>query len=196
MNKKEIRVTYRQKRRALSLSEQRLKSEGIRDRFFSAINLLTYLHQPAPNVHTYLTIRRQQEADTWPIIHQLWRDFPQVRTWSSVAESGTSSLRHFELTPDTYLTEDNWGIPVPSGAVRYVPVQPDLVIVPLLALDQRGHRVGYGGGYYDRFLAETGPDCLKIGVSYFEPLIEIEDIDKTDIHLNGCITPERVWLFD
>ncbi|MDH3493028.1 MAG: 5-formyltetrahydrofolate cyclo-ligase, partial [Acidobacteriota bacterium] len=71
----------------------------------------------------------------------------------------------------------------------------DFVLVPLLCFDRRGHRVGYGGGYYDRFLAKVRPDCLKIGLSFFGPVDEIEDVHEGDIRLDYCVMPERIYDF-
>jgi 5-formyltetrahydrofolate cyclo-ligase len=68
-------------------------------------------------------------------------------------------------------------------------------LVPLLAYDLKGNRVGYGKGYYDRFLAECRPDALKIGFSYFEPEEQINDTEDFDIPLNYCVTPHRCYEF-
>ncbi len=146
-------------------------------------------------MHTYLPIRRQQEVDTWPLIFKLWSDFPLLRVWSSITEPTTDTLIHFQLTKAIVLTESPWGIPTPSGTYEHVAGQPDLVVVPLLAFDTYGHRVGYGGGYYDRFLADVSPKCLKIGLSYFAPVERIDDVEETDIRLDGCITPEKHYWF-
>ena len=71
------------------------------------------------------------------------------------------------------------------------PSEVDVVLVPGLAFDEGGHRVGYGRGFYDRFLALCRPDCLKVGLSYFEPISQITDIHAGDIRLDLLITPER-----
>jgi len=70
------------------------------------------------------------------------------------------------------------------------------VLVPLLCFDRRGHRVGYGRGYYDRFLARCRHDCKKIGLSFFEPLAEIDDVHEGDVELNYCVTPDGVITID
>ncbi|MBO0949976.1 5-formyltetrahydrofolate cyclo-ligase [Fibrella sp. HMF5405] len=183
------------KRKALVATEHLLYSQQILAQFFSDTLILSCLAKHNTVVHTYLPILRNNEVDTWPIIQQLWRDFPSLRIWSSITDSKSHTLRHFQLTADTALTETKWGIPEPSGAVEFVVGQPDLVIVPLLAFDNAGNRVGYGGGYYDRFLAEAGPDCLKIGLSFFDPVEHITGIEETDIRLDTCITPEAVFSF-
>ncbi|MEZ0538478.1 5-formyltetrahydrofolate cyclo-ligase [Fibrella arboris] len=195
MTKTELRTLYKAKRAALSFDDASLLSQQITARFFADARIQAYLVRAHVVVHTYLPIARQNEVDTWPLIHQLWRDFPKVRTWSSITEPTSHTLQHFQLTPETALTETKWGIPVPAGLFERVYGQPDLVIVPLLAFDQQGNRVGYGGGYYDRFLSEVGVDCLKIGLSFFEPVTQIGDVEKTDIELDECITPDRCVFF-
>ena len=70
-----------------------------------------------------------------------------------------------------------------------------MVFVPLLAFDEKGNRVGYGKGFYDKFLAECKPEILKIGVSFFEPENIIPDVLNTDIQLDLCITPTKVYNF-
>ena len=195
MQKHWLRRIYRQKRSEISPEQKVLHSRQIISQLFTDTRIQRLLASSTAIVHTYLPIRRQNEVDTWPLIHQLWRDFPQVRTWSSITETATHTLRHYQLTANTRLTKTNWGIPVPSGTFTYVAGHPDLIIVPLLTFDQQGHRVGYGGGYYDRFLAGAGPDCLTIGLSFFGPVDQIADTEETDVRLNGCITPEKVYWF-
>jgi 5-formyltetrahydrofolate cyclo-ligase len=71
----------------------------------------------------------------------------------------------------------------------------DLVLVPMLVGDLNGNRVGYGKGYYDRYLSRCRADCIKIGVSYFEPVDSIDDADEFDVPLNFCITPQQAYVF-
>ena len=93
------------------------------------------------------------------------------------------------------LENNAWGIPEPRQGIPTPIEKIDLVLVPLLAFDQRGHRVGYGKGYYDRFLAESNSDCRKIGLSFFEPVENINDITKDDVPLTGCVTPSAFFSF-
>jgi 5-formyltetrahydrofolate cyclo-ligase len=81
-----------------------------------------------------------------------------------------------------------------SGAI-IPPTQLDVIFVPLVAFDQRGYRVGYGKGYYDKYLVRCRTDAIKIGFSYFEAVEYIEDIDHYDVPLNFCITPQRIYEF-
>lgn len=75
------------------------------------------------------------------------------------------------------------------------PDQHDVIFVPLIAFDVRGYRVGYGKGYYDRYLTRCREDAIKIGFSFFEAVEYIEDINEFDVPLNFCITPRRIYEF-
>ena len=70
-----------------------------------------------------------------------------------------------------------------------------MVLVPLLAFDSKGYRVGYGKGFYDRFLKQCRNDCVKIGLSYFEPIDAINDAGEFDVPLDFCITPQKAYVF-
>ena len=148
-------------------------------------------------LHTFLPIVPQNEVDTWPIIYRLWQSFPQIQVAVSVTNTNTNRLAHYVLTPKTPLIENRWGIsePQPNSCTGINSEQIDVVLVPLLAFDRQGHRVGYGKGYYDRLLAECRPECLKIGLSLFKPVERIIDVELTDIQLDRCVTPQQVYFF-
>ena len=146
---------------------------------------------------TFLPITRRNEVDTWPIIHRIWQDFPRVRVAVPITDTTSGQLTHFIITPETPLIENRWGIPEPEpGRCPAIgSEQVDVVLVPLLLFDRLGHRVGYGKGYYDRFLAECRPDCLKIGLSLFEPVDQIEGVEPTDVQMDACMTFNAVFQF-
>jgi 5-formyltetrahydrofolate cyclo-ligase len=75
------------------------------------------------------------------------------------------------------------------------PTEIDLVLVPLLTFDKRGHRVGYGKGYYDKFLARCNPYVIKIGLNFYDPVDEISDINAFDIPLDFCVTHHEIYAF-
>jgi len=93
------------------------------------------------------------------------------------------------------LVDNAFGIAEPSAGEIVEPGEIDLALVPLLAFDQHGYRVGYGKGYYDKFLSQCREDVIKIGLSFFEPVDEIGDINQFDIPLNYCVTPQKVYEF-
>jgi 5-formyltetrahydrofolate cyclo-ligase len=91
--------------------------------------------------------------------------------------------------------KNKYNILEPIGNYVLQPDQVDLVFVPLLAFDRLGYRVGYGKGYYDRYLRRCRKDVITIGFSYFEPIDTIRDIDQFDVPLKYCITPSRLYEF-
>jgi len=192
MTKHDLRKQFLAERKALSAEETERRSQAIGDIFVQRSGTPLYKY-----IHIFLPIARQNEVNTWLIIHRIWQELPQIQVAVSVTDPVNQTLTHYKLTPETPLIENRWGIPEPVGNEQLAinSEQIDLVLVPLLAFDRRGHRIGYGGGYYDRFLARCRPDCLKIGLSLFDPVEEIQDIEETDVSLNACITPERVFTF-
>ncbi len=105
----------------------------------------------------------------------------------------TNAIENVKFTSETKLVKNVWDIdePAQSGSVESWKI--DAVLVPLLCFDARGFRVGYGKGFYDRFLKDCRADCLKIGLSFFAPVAEIADARDFDVKLDFCITPERIF---
>jgi len=81
-------------------------------------------------------------------------------------------------------------VAVPEDHVE--PTWPDVVLVPGLAFTAAGHRLGQGGGWYDRFLAGVRPDCLTIGVGFAEQLLDAVPTEAHDIILDRVITDAPV----
>jgi len=84
--------------------------------------------------------------------------------------------------------------PLPFNLVG--PDKIDTMLVPLLGFDQKGHRVGYGKGYYDRYLAKANKEMQRIGVAYFEPMDNFTDTNEFDVPLSSCITPWNTYEFE
>ena len=197
MLKQDLRKAFLQKRKALSEQEVEGFSKKIHDWFFNSIPVHAYA-----TVHVFLPIKRNNEVDTWLIINTLQKDFATNIVIPKSHNDGTMS--HYLLTKDTVLEESKLKIIEPDEIqnseshgepFRIQNSKIDLVLTPLLCFDKKGYRVGYGKGYYDRFLAECRPDVLKIGLSIFEPVDFIEDTNEFDIKMNYCITPNKIWSF-
>ena len=100
------------------------------------------------------------------------------------------------IEDDNTLFELNkYGIPEPRNGTIINEKEIDLSIVPLIAFDLFGDRVGYGKGYYDRFISKCRFNMIKIGISYFPPLDKIEDVEEFDKKLDFCITPDHIYAF-
>jgi 5-formyltetrahydrofolate cyclo-ligase len=184
MTKKELRKIYLKKRMELTDAEYHRLNQQICEQFFSAVKL-SGIHV----IHTFLPIRKNKEVDTWLIIDRMKKAFPQVKIAIPRINNQTSQLEHYYFEDASQLKTNTWEIPEPVMGVPAPIEKIDAVLVPLLAFDKQGHRLGYGRGFYDRFLSAVRRDCLKIGLSFFEMAEKIEGIDETDIPLDLIITP-------
>ena len=144
------------------------------------------------NYHVFFPIEKQKEVDSRLIIQIIQGKDKNVVLPKLNFES--NSIDSVLLTDSTLLKTNHLGISEPLNGIQINNNQIDLVFVPLLAFDNSGHRVGYGGGYYDKFLSEC-PNAIKVGLSYFDPINKIEDINSKDIKLDYCITPKKVYVF-
>lgn len=187
MTKKELRKIYLRKRMELSEVSYRQLNDQLCDRFFSAIKL-----SGIEVLHTFLPIKKNREVNTWLIIERLKKDFPHVRISIPKINNQTAELEHYYLEGPEQLENNTWEIPEPVKGVSTPTEKIDAVLVPLLAFDKQGHRLGYGRGFYDKFLSSCRPDCLKIGLSFFEVEEKIEGICDKDIPLNLIVTPDTV----
>ena len=143
--------------------------------------------------HLFLSIPDKKELNTEYILNILsGKDKYIVLPRCNFEDN---SLSHFLLTDATRLVVNNWGVPEPDGGIAVELEKIDIVFIPLLAFDREGHRVGYGKGFYDRFLSTCPKHTLKIGLSLFEPVKRISDIAKHDIPLDYCVTPESTYSF-
>jgi len=142
--------------------------------------------------HIFLPIAQKKEIDTTFILSILQGKDKNVVLPIVVSDH---TLNHFLLTDSIKLQESKWGVPEPIDGVEIAPKKIDVVFLPLLAFDKKGNRVGYGKGFYDRFLNECSPVVLKIGLSLFEAEENITDIDEHDVRLDYCVTPIKTYKF-
>ena len=143
--------------------------------------------------HIFLTMENQKEVHTDYILNILAGKDKEVIVSRSDFE--TCSMVHYLLTDNTKLVLSQYGIPEPVEGIEVPCNKMDVVFVPLLGYDAKGHRVGYGKGFYDRFLSDCKPEVIKIGLSFFDA--EVDDIphNPTDVALDYCVTPEKVYQF-
>lgn len=147
-------------------------------------------------LHLFLPIVERKEVDTFEFVNFFKTNHPHINLVVPRCNFNTKEMEAIHFEPEvTVLAKNKQQIPEPIyGNIVDVKLI-DAVIVPLLAFDQKGHRVGYGAGFYDRFLEQCKPDVLKIGVSLFEPVEEIIDTHQHDIPLTHCITPNKTYYF-
>lgn len=187
MNKRDLRRKYKELR--LNLSEEQIEelSLGI------ANNLLKLEIWNLDFYHLFLSIAEQKEVNTEYVLHILQGKDKNIVV--SKTDVINHRLDHFLLTDNTRIIKNRWNIPEPEGGIEISPEKLDLVFIPLLAFDKTGHRIGYGKGFYDQFLASCKPDVIKIGLSFFEAEDVIKEIFDSDVALDFCVTPHKVYQF-
>ena len=190
MNKAELRKEYIERRRSLAPDEHSRLSREIVDRLFAEVDFASI-----NAFHCYISLEHFGEVETDELFAQVWGKHPNIITTAPKIDDATGEIVSPIYLPQTPTLENSWRIPEPAGSEVIAPEAIDLVIVPLLCFDRRGHRVGYGKGYYDRFLKQCRPDCIKAGLSFFPPVESIDDVNDADVPLDLCVTPSEIFRF-
>jgi 5-formyltetrahydrofolate cyclo-ligase len=187
MKKSLLRKKYKELRQQLSLTEV--------DDFSLAIanKLLTLDIWDKTFYHIFLSIEEQKEINTDYILNILAGKDKNIIVSKSNFED--YSMTHYLLTDNTKIKKNAYNIPEPVDGIEIPSSQLEVVFIPLLAFDKLGNRVGYGKGFYDRFLANCKPKTLKIGLSFFEVEADVFEASEDDIRLDYCVTPNRVYHF-
>ena len=186
MDKKTLRLLYKRKRAefdSLKIEELSIKI---------ANQILKLPIWGFDNFHIFMGVDNLKEINTNYIISVL-----QGRDKNIIIPKVISNaqLIHYLLTDTTKLRLNRWNVLEPINGIEVKPKSIQVVFVPLLAYDCYGDRVGYGKGYYDKFLSKCGEECLKIGLSFFNPEKKILTSPK-DIRLNFCVTPKKIYNFN
>ena len=187
MNKTALRQKYKALRNSLSENEIEEMSLAV------ANKILTLPIWEKTYFHIFLPITEHHEVNTEFILHLLSGKDKEIIV--SKADFETRNMTHFLLTDNTRIKKNEYNIPEPVDGIIVPSNKIDVVFVPLLAFDKKGHRVGYGKGFYDKFLSECKPDVIKIGLSFFEPEELITDVFEGDVKLDYCVTPNEVHSF-
>lgn len=188
MLKSDLRTEYKQKRKLLEVRERHRLDDLL---------LLQFQQLNFAGIHTVLTywpIANHAEPNTHLFNGYLRHMMPDIRFAYPVVQNKTD-INVVSINEETVYTTNQWGITEPEVELVIAPTAIDMVLVPLLVFDKKGHRVGFGKGYYDRFLSQCSPETIFVGFSYFEPIAFISDTHEFDIPLNLGITPQRIYEF-
>ncbi len=186
--RQQIRAQIRRQRQALSPQQQQQAAQQVAERALS----LPLLAQ-ARNVALFLSF--DGELDTRPLISRLWQRGQQVYL-PVLHPFSTGQLLFIRYLPDTPLTPNRYGIPEPSlNLTELAPLDTlDIILVPLVAFDARGQRLGMGGGFYDRTLQHWHQHgVLPAGLAHCCQQVPALPTEQWDIPLPVIITPEKVW---
>ena len=168
MDKKALRARIRDQKRAMTEEQIVAASACLMEKFVA-----TKAYKEAKTIYGYMPYN--QEVRTVPILEQALMDGKRV----AVPKIYGEEMKFIYMTDLSLVEKSNFGIPEP---VADEPVADDLtalVLMPGLAFDKEGHRIGYGGGYYDKFLAQE-PDHPTVALCYgFQmlPVLETEEFD-------------------
>lgn len=187
MQKAELRKKYLKKRATLSSDEIDSLSLEIANQ---SLQLPIWNYS---NFHVFLSITEKGEINTEYLLHILQGKDKNIIVPKTDFKS--QSLSHFLLTDNTKIKKNKWGIPEPEDGIPFPEDKIEVVFIPLLAFDKIGNRIGYGKGFYDRFLCKCRPETVKIGLSLFEAVEGHIETHTFDVPLNYCITPTNIYRF-
>ncbi len=186
MTKSEFRTKYKSLRSQLSLDEVEELSLKISNK---ALELPIW---GDTYYHIFLPIIERNEVNTEFLLHILQGKDKSVIV--PKANFKTGELTHILLQENTPLSIASYGIPEPKSGIEISSEQIDVVFVPLLAFDKQGNRIGYGKGFYDRFLVKCNPNTIFVGLSFFEAEEKIPN-EIIDIPLHFCVTAQNLYSF-
>lgn len=187
MTKSELRILYKKRRAEISQEDIELKSLTIANQL---LKLDVWNHS---FYHLFLSITEHKEINTDYILNILSGKDKNIII--SKTDFETVEMIHYLLTDSTIIKKNSHHIPEPVDGIEIDIKKIQVVFIPLLGFDTQGHRIGYGKGFYDKFLSECQPTTLKIGLSFFEAEEIIEGIFGTDVAMDYCVTPTKIYKF-
>ena len=189
MLKKEARIVFKEERMALS-EKERVKLDDLL--------LIQFQTAELPFIESLLTywpIEENHEPNTHLFTEFMRFRNPEMKICYPKSNFADGYMQAVITDIDTPFSKTMLNILEPQSNDIISPGDIDMVFVPLLAFDKMGIRLGYGKGFYDKWLAGCRPDCMKIGFSYFEPIEAIDDRNEFDVPLDISITPHNVYVF-
>jgi 5-formyltetrahydrofolate cyclo-ligase len=189
MTKKELRKLYSEKRMSITAGDKNRMDDLMLIQFQRLDIEIPAL------IMTYSPMESRNEFNTQLVTDYCYFKNPGQVLFYPVLSETDGSMYCVVVNDETVFERNKYGIDEPVDGMDMFPEEIDLVIVPLLAFDRRGYRVGYGKGHYDKFLKECRDDVVKVGFSYFDPVDKIEDTNRYDVRLDYCITPGDIYRF-
>jgi 5-formyltetrahydrofolate cyclo-ligase len=189
MLKREARIVLKGKRMALS-EKERVKLDDLL--------LIQFQTAELPfigSLLTYWPIEENNEPNTHLFTEFMRFRNPEMKICYPKSDFAGGTMQAAVTDIDTPFSKAVLNILEPQSNEIMEPGEIDMVFVPLLGFDKNGFRLGYGKGFYDKWLAGCRPDCIKIGFSYFEPIASIDDRNEFDVPLDISITPHNVYVF-
>lgn len=181
--KQRLRSRYLEIRRQINPEQAEYLSNAIRTHLQS---LSEYIN--AHTIHTYISMNHRNEVDTRKLISEAMLTGKDIVAPKMKEQS---KLDHIKLKDLSEIKKNSWGIPEPTGKKEADLSNIDLVIVPMLSGDFKKNRLGYGKGYYDRFLKKI--EAVKIGILFDIQFYEgTLPVNRYDVALDILITENKI----
>jgi 5-formyltetrahydrofolate cyclo-ligase len=185
--KKELRQTLLERRKSISEPDYYGASADIIEQLKEQ-----HEYQNAHTIHCYVSINKRREVETRELVKEML--FKGKKVIVPITDFENGILTHIHLTSFEDLKSNKWGVPEPNDGKEVSSDELELVIVPMVGGDEQCNRIGYGEGFYDRFLKEV--TCPKIGLIFEQNVIEEIPVEEFDIPLDKIITEERIIIRD
>ncbi len=199
MTKTEIRKIFLERRKNLSKCQQDNISEAIATNFFSFLSKKLKENSIIKYIHIFLPITSKNEIDTFLIIRKIQKEYPEIKLVVPKVNLSIMQMENYLLEDNSILKPNKWNILEIENGKKMNNSVIDIVLLPLLAFDKNGFRVGYGKGFYDKFLEqcyqEGNKNIIKIGLSSENNTVFIDDLDEFDQKMDFCITPICIITF-
>lgn len=177
-------------RKALLQERENIPEEYFRwasDKIIASLLQLQEI-QSAEVIHIYVSMNARREVNTHGIIKKMLASGKKVVVPVTNFENGT--LKHVQLMDFDDLKANEWGVLEPVSELEVDVEEIEVVVVPMVGGDEQCNRMGYGKGFYDRFLQKV--EYPKIGLLFEKTLRKVIPTEKFDIPLDKLITEERV----
>lgn len=189
MDKQTLRKEYKEKRKSLTHKQLTQMDDLL------LLQLQRFSFEDVRYVLSYMPISRWNEPGTKLLTRYMQFIMPDIQICYPKTNMETGTMEAIAIDDTTELETNIWGITEPMTGLVVDPIAIDVILLPLLICDKKGNRVGYGKGFYDKYILQCDPSTIKIGISFFQPIEEISDVLETDQKLDYCITPMDIYAF-
>ncbi|HKL76165.1 MAG TPA: 5-formyltetrahydrofolate cyclo-ligase [Halanaerobiales bacterium] len=186
-NKEILRKKWMKKRKKVAKKEGDIKSKIISKKILSLKEI-----KESKNIMIYVSYR--SEVSTNKLIISLLNNNKRIFAPYCIKDEKRMEVVEIE-NPDQDLEKGAYGIKEPAKRIRNNKIDPknlDIVVVPAVAFSKSGYRVGYGGGYYDRFLERLANKTITIGINYEEMLFDTVPKEDHDLAVDMVVTDKRL----
>ena len=182
MTKEELRASMRRLRAAIPPGERSRLAELIEEALFG--------------------IPEMRDAETILLFYSFGTEVATAGMTERILGSGKRLLLPYlaeggameaaEIRPGEELRPTSYGPREPGGGIAVDPHTVDVVVTPGLAFDRRGNRLGYGGGYYDRYLERLGSSAVRIGLAFSLQIVDLVPAEPGDQRVDVIVTDQEV----